>query len=102
MTLLNTKNLALNLPWINVIGILVFILTISVLLIYKNQKDFIKTEGKKIIFQKLIYLYLVAIFVELIALWLFGGIPESAGLLIKMLIVGSYSAMAGAVSFSMV
>ncbi|MEK6906760.1 MAG: hypothetical protein AABW81_04000, partial [Nanoarchaeota archaeon] len=49
MNLLNTKNLAVNLPWINVIGILAFILTISALLIYKNQRDFVKSEGKKII-----------------------------------------------------
>ena len=45
MTLVNTKGLATNLPWPNVIGILLFIWVISSLLVYKNEKDFIKTEG---------------------------------------------------------
>ena len=102
MNLLNLKSLATSLPWINVFGILVFILIISSLLIYKNQKDFIKEEGKKVVFKKLIFLYLIVILVELIALTLFGGIPDEQLVLIKMLIIGSYSAMAGAVSFSIV
>jgi len=102
MNLLNTKNLASNLPWLNVFGILVFILTISALLIYKNEKDFIKKEGKRVIFKKLTFLYVIALIVELVALWLFGGIPASSVLLLKMLIIGSYSAMAGAVSFSII
>jgi hypothetical protein len=102
MNLINLKNLSTNLPWLNVIGILVFILVISALLIYKNQKDFVKKEGKIIIFKRLFYLYLIALIVEFVALWLFGGIPSSVGLLIKMLIIGSYSAMAGAVSFSLI
>jgi hypothetical protein len=102
MNLLNLKNLATNLPWFNVVGILIFILTISSLLIYKTEKDFVKNEGKKIIFKRLIGLYLIALSVELIALWLFGGIPDSNQLLVKMIIIGSYSAMAGAVSFSIV
>ncbi len=102
MNLLNLKSLAVNLPWFNVVGILIFILIISSLLIYKNQKDFVKTEGNKIVFKKLVSLYLIALVVELISLWLFGGIPESNIILIKMLVIGSYSAMAGAVSFSIV
>ena len=102
MNLLNTKNLASNLPWVNVFGILIFILTISSLLIYKSEKDFVKKEGKKVIFKKLVFLYFVALVVELVALWLFGGLPSSGLILVKMLIIGSYSAMAGAVSFSII
>jgi hypothetical protein len=100
MNLLNLKNLATNLPWINVLGILAFILTMSALLIYKNEKDFIKKEGKSIIIKRLCALYAIALAVELLALWLFGGIPESKELLIKMIIIGSYAATAGAVTFS--
>lgn len=102
INLLNLKNLATTLQWWNVIGILIFILIISSLLIYKNEKDFIKKEGKKVIFKRLFTLYLIALVVEFIALWLFGGIPSSISLLSKMIIIGSYSAMAGAVSFSIV
>jgi len=102
MNLLNLKNLATNLPWFNVIGILLFILVISSLLIYKNEKDFVRAEGKKIIFKRLFTLYLIALLVEFISLWLFGGVPDSDALLVKMMIIGSYSAMAGAVSFSIV
>ena len=102
MSLLNLKSLATSLPWWNVLGILLFILVISSLLIYKNDKDFIKREGKKALFRRLLTLYLITLLVEFIALWLFGGIPSSWSLLVKMIIIGSYSAMAGAVSFSIV
>lgn len=102
LNLLNLKSLALNLPWINVIGILVFILVISSLLIYKNQKDFVKNRGWGIVLKELILLYAIVLLVEWIALALFGGIPDSNGDLVKMIIIGSYSAMAGAVSFSIV
>jgi len=102
MNLINTKNLATNLAWFNIIGILIFILVISSLLIYKNAKDFVKKDGKKFIFKRLFWLYFISIVVELIAFALFGGIPGSSVLLVKMLIIGSYSAMAGAVSFSIV
>lgn len=102
LNLLNLKNLATNLPWYNVIGILIFILTISSLLIYKNEKDYVKTEGKKIVFKRLVFLYIIALVVEFLALELFGGIPDTNEILIKMMIIGSYSAMAGAVSFSIV
>ena len=102
MNLLNLKNLASTLPWVNILGIFLFILIISSLLIYKNERDFVKERGIAQIIKRLALLYLIVLGVELIALWLFGGIPESSGILVKMLIIGSYSAMAGAVSFSII
>jgi len=100
--LLSLEGLANNLAWANIIGILLFILIISALLIYKNEHDFIKKEGKSIVWKKLVMLYGIAVVVELLALGLFGGWPGSTEVLIKMLIIGSYAAMAGAVSFSII
>lgn len=101
-TILNMEDLANKLPWWNVIGILFFILIISGLLIYKSEKELIKKEGLKVVWTRLAALYIMALLVELIALWLFMGIPASNIALIKVLIIGSYAAMAGAVSFSLV
>jgi len=40
--------------------------------------------------------------IEFIALWLFASLPGDLATLIKVLIIGSYAAMAGAVSFSLI
>jgi len=101
-SLLNMEDLANNLSWWNIFGILLFILIISGLLIYKTEKDFVKKEGTGVIWRRLIALYLVALIVEFIALWLFSSLPSDPVILIKVLVIGSYAAMAGAVSFSLV
>ena len=98
--LLSLSDLAQTLGWLNIVGILLFILIISSLLIYKNEHDYIHKKGIFVIWKKLVFLYAISLFVEFFALWLFGGLPASSIVLGKMLIIGSYSAMAGAVSFS--
>ena len=100
--LLGTDKLAGNLPWFNIIGILIFILVISSLLIYKNEHDYIAKKGKGVVFKKLLFLYLISLGVELFALWLFAGLPSDGILIVRTLIIGSYAAMAGAVSFSII
>ncbi len=100
--LLNLEELAGKLPWWNVLGILIFVLFISGLLIYKNEKDFVARKGYGIVWRKLILLYLIAALVELVALWLFNALPGDAATLVKMIIIGSYAAMGGAVTFTIV
>jgi hypothetical protein len=101
--LLDLKKLAETLPWFNVVGILLFVLLISALLIYKNQKDYY-VQGKdfKAIIRKLAIIYLVTLGIEILSLYLFAALDQPAGTLLKMIIIGSYSAMAGAVSFSLI
>ena len=100
--LLSFETLATELPWFNIIGILIFIILVSALLIYKNEHDFIKKEGMQIVYKKLIFLYAISITIEFFALWLFGGLTGLAGLeMLKIIILGSYAAMAGAVTFTM-
>jgi uncharacterized membrane protein len=100
--LLNLEELAGRLPWWNVLGILIFVLFISGLLVYKNEKDFVAKKGYGIVWKKLILLYLIAALVEFISLWLFAALPGSNAALIKMIIIGSYAAMGGAVTFTIV
>ncbi len=100
--ILNLDILAKSLPWWNILGLLTFILLISSLLIYKNEQDFVKKKGKGIVFQKLITLYVISLLVEFIALWLFGALSPELAILIKTLVIGSYAAMAGAVSFTLI
>ncbi len=100
--LLNMEVLAASLGWFNIIGLLFFILTISGLLIYKNERKTVSVKGLKVVFSKLAFLYLCAIVVEFLALWLFNALPADPVLMVKVLVIGSFAAMAGAVSFSLI
>ncbi len=99
--LLNMEQLASNLSWLHIIGLLFFILSISGLLIYKNERATVSAKGLRVVFYKLAFLYCMAIFVEFLALVLFNALPGSPVLMVKVLIIGSFAAMAGAVSFSL-
>lgn len=99
-SLLYYEGLANELPWANVLGILAFIIIVSGLLIYKTEHDFIKKNGMKVVYRKLITLYLISVVIEVLALWLFGSLNGSSEILIKHIILGSYTAMAGAVTFT--
>jgi len=99
--LLGLDSLAKNLSWFNVIGILVFILAISALLIYKDQKTNIKEKGNKIIWKRLTFIYIISLLIEGMSVVLFNVQYESLTNLFKILIVGSYTAMASAVTFSL-
>ncbi len=99
-SLLSYNTLAAELPWFNVIGILIFILLISGLLIYKTEAEYIRKEGMIIVYRKIFALYLISLIIEFFALWLFAGIPGYNTELIKLMILGSYTAMAGAVTFT--
>ena len=99
--LLSYSDLGVKLAWWNVLGILLFILIISALLIYKNEKGYVQKQGFSVIWKKLVFLYLVSLIVEICSLWLFGGLTGSAEVIFKTIIISSYTAMAGAVSFSL-
>ena len=47
-----------------------------------------------------VLLYAISIAIEFFALWLFGSLPGTNIELIKWMILGSYAAMAGAVTFT--
>jgi uncharacterized membrane protein len=98
-------SLAKSLPWLNVIGILIFIFVLVGLLIYKNDQSFIKGERAEpfeYIFKKISVLYLISICVELFGLFLFNNFPGWNALLVKALLVGSYPAMSSAAAFSII
>lgn len=98
-------NMAKVLPWSNVLGILIFILVFVGILIYKNDKDQI-SEAKQSVFKyisrKLLLLYFISLIVQLLGLILFNNFPGWNEVLLKALIVGSYSAMSSAVAFTLI
>ncbi len=98
--LIGLDGLAKNLSWPNVIGILFFIFLVSGLLLYKNEKDKIKLKGIRVLLPRLFFIYLVSLFIEVISIFLFNVAYDSFGTLAKMIIVGSYAAMASAITFS--
>ncbi len=100
--LINTPQLASGLVWENAIVILAFILGISAVLIYKNEKEWMERRGVVFVVKRLITLYIICICIEAVVLLLFGVITTDAEILAKTLIIGSYPAMAGAVAFTIV
>jgi hypothetical protein len=99
----NSVALANKLPWLNIFGILFFIILITGLLIYKNDKDAIKKENPfAYILGKIAYLYIIALLVQLLGLVLFNNYPGFNELLAKSLIIGSYTAMSSAVAFTLI
>src|SRR3989344_8851433 len=101
-SILNLESLTEKLQWWNIIGILIFIIGISSLLIYKNEKQYVQKQGLKVIWKKLVFLYVISLIIEFIALWLFASLPPDFATLVKVLVIGSYAAMAGAVNFSLI
>ena len=99
--LLGLDSLAKTLPWLNIIGILVFILIISGLLIFKSDKGKISNKGVRVLFARLMFIYLISIFIEFLSLLLFNVSFDNFSDLTKILIVGSFTAMGSAVSFSL-
>jgi hypothetical protein len=99
--LLGLDGVAKNLAWLNIFGILLFILAISAILIYKDEKSSPREIRAKYIIRRLFFIYSISIIIELISLLLFNVQYSSGQELVKILIVGSYTAMASAVTFSM-
>ncbi len=99
----NSVTLAAKLPWINILGILFFIIVITGLLIYKNDKDVIKKINPfRYIAGRIAYLYFISLCVQLLGLILFNNYPGQGELLYKALIIGSYTAMSSAVAFTLI
>jgi uncharacterized membrane protein len=103
--LANSVTLAGKLPWINILGILFFVLVLVGLLIYKNDKDQAKNHPEGVfvyIFQKLVTLYAISLVVQLLGLILFNNFPGWNEILLKALIIGSYAAMSSAAAFTLI
>jgi uncharacterized membrane protein len=97
--------IAQNLPWINTLGILVFILVIVSVLIYRTDKDQIKGthwDTVSYVTKQLVFLYTISLLVQLCGLFLFDSFPGWNGTLVKALIVGSYAAMSSAAAFTLI
>ncbi len=99
--LIGLDNIAKNLAWLNVIGILFFILFISSLLVYRDEKKHMPKVGASVLAQRLFFIYLISVSIEFISLLLFNVQYDSTETLIKIIIVGSYTAMASAITFSL-
>ncbi|MBV9349855.1 MAG: hypothetical protein JO026_03820 [Patescibacteria group bacterium] len=99
----SSVSLAQHLPWLNIFGILFFIILLTALLIYKNDKDLIKSHHQlRYISGKVTYLYVISLAVQLLGLVLFNNFPGFGETLWKALIIGSYTAMSSAVAFTLI
>ncbi len=89
-----------NMEWIHVVAVLGFIFGLGAMLLFKTEKDWVKKEGNIFVIKRLVQLYVISLVVVLIALVLFNMIPDDPYMLIKTIIVGSYPAMSGAITFT--
>lgn len=89
-----------NMEWANVISVLIFIFFLGGILVYKNDMEWIRKEGNIFIFKRVGQLFLISIVVVTIAFLMFNIMPAEPENIIKAVIVGSYPAMAGAITFT--
>jgi hypothetical protein len=92
--------IAANLEWIHAASVLVFIFMVGSLLVWKNEREWIAKQGNWFIPKRLIHLFIISIGVEIVALSIFNMLPLGLEDVIKTLIVGSYPAMSGAITFT--
>ena len=92
--------MAANLEWIHAFSILFFIFIVGALLIWKNEKEWIEKQGNWFIPKRLIHLFIISIAVEIVGISIFNMMPTELDVAIKTLIVGSYPAMSGAITFT--
>jgi uncharacterized membrane protein len=92
--------MAENLEWMHVVSILFFIFIVGAMLIYKNEKEWIAKQGNWFVPKRLIHLFMISISVEIVALFIFNMMPAELDVAIKTLVVGSYPAMSGAITFT--
>jgi hypothetical protein len=92
--------MAENLEWIHTGAILFFIFIVGGMLIYKNEKEWIAKQGNWFVPKRLIHLFVISISVEIVALLIFNMMPTDTEVVVKTLIVGSYPAMSGAITFT--
>jgi uncharacterized membrane protein len=92
--------LAESLEWANLIAIMIFILSLSAVLLFKTEKDQIKKEGNFFVAKRITQLYVISLIVVILAFTAFNMLPSDPWMLFKSVIVGTYPAMSGAITFS--
>lgn len=95
MSLRIIPEIAKNLPWANIIGIFSFIMFISIVLVYKSEHIF----GRSGVIKKLVEIMLISVFVEVVTLYLFNILPSDPETLLKVVVVGLFPTMSGAITF---
>jgi uncharacterized membrane protein len=102
--LLGKKELAMQLPWVNVIGIFLLTFIVASLLVYKSERKNV-VKGKSVaryVVLRVLYIWIVATVISSLASILFMTETLESAILIKSLLIGSYPAVAGAIGFSFI
>jgi uncharacterized membrane protein len=102
--LIGKADLALALPWINVIGIFLLAFVIASLLVYKAERKNV-AKGRSVfsyVLKRVAYIWIVAVIISSLASILFMTESLETAVLIKSLLIGSYPAVAGAIGFSFI
>ncbi len=93
-----------SIPWINVIGIFVLSLVVGFAMVYKAEKDKLKKmkNPKTYLLLRLFYIWVIAAAIGGLSSSLFITEPLETLVFIKVVLVGSYPALAGAIGFNFI
>jgi len=99
----NYEEIATQLPWFKVIGLFVTSMFIAALMIYHEDHAEIRKVKHKALFlaKRLLTIYLISITVVSLVTIFFSPELIPLELIIKVLFIGSFSAVSGAVTFDM-
>lgn len=89
-----------GLQWVHIIAILAFVLGIGSILIFKYEKEWVDKHGNVFVIKRITYLFIISLGIQFIALILFNLLPGDVDTIVRVLIAGSYPAMAGAITFT--
>ena len=93
------------LPWLNTVGIFALSVALSALMLYKEEKTEIKQAKEPALYltKRVVEVYLISFFIVAATLVLFS--PEALALdlelFLKIVLIGSFSAVSGAITFSL-
>jgi hypothetical protein len=96
-------DLAAQLEWFKIIGLILVSLILATVLIYHEERNVLKRKKNKpaYILSKLAIVYVISFGVVAIISYLLSPVLPNTELLIKILFIGSFSAVSGAITFNM-
>lgn len=102
--IIRQKDLALALPWRNILGIIFVALLLAGLLVYKAERKSLekKNHPLRYITVRVAYIWLIATVISGATSLLFIAQPELSFITLKSVLIGSFPAIAGSIGFNFI
>ncbi len=102
--IIRQKDLALTLPWRNILGIIFVALLLAGLLVYKAERKSLEKRAYPLryIAVRVAYIWIIATVISGATSLLFIAQPELNLITLKSILIGSFPAIAGAIGFNFI